>query len=323
MKIIVTDHVFGGLDIERSVLEPLGAQVQMAPAADEQTLISMCEQGVQGMLVCFAKVGESVVQAAADAGCKVISRYGIGYDNVDVETATRNGIVVTRVPDYCLDEVADHALALMLSAARGISAGQREIREGGWSVPREVYRLQGRRLALIGVGQIGARLASRALALGMEVLGFDPHLDRWPQGVTAVQTLAEAIAEADVISLHAPLTDQTRGIIGEQTIAIMTRKPIIVNTARGGLLDLHAAHAALESGSVSALALDVVEPEPLPTDHPLRDHPRAILTPHMAFYSVQAEQELQRRAAEEVARALRGQPAQNPVNDPQAASIGG
>jgi D-3-phosphoglycerate dehydrogenase / 2-oxoglutarate reductase len=320
-RVIVTDHVFESLEVTRGVLEPMGVEVVLAPAADEDTLVELCAEGVDGLLVCFAQAGSRVVQAAADAGCRIIARYGIGYDNVAVDTATANGILVTRVPDYCLDEVADHALALLLSAARGVSAGQREVRDGGWTMPRDVRRLQGRRLALIGVGQIGSRLAQRALALGLEVVGFDPYLAAWPAGVARVESLAEAVAEADVVSLHVPLTDENRGLIDERAIGAMRRRPIVVNTARGGLVDLEAATAALDDGRLSGLALDVVDPEPLPASHPLRTHPRAIITPHMAFFSVEAEQELQRRAAGEVAHALRGEPADVPVN-PEAVGAG-
>ncbi len=313
-RVVVTDHVFADLDATREVLEPLGAEVALAPAADEQTLVDLCAEGADGLLVCFATVGPRVVHAAADAGCRVIARYGIGYDNVAIDAATERGIVVTRVPDYCLDEVADHALALLLSAARGISAGQREVREGGWTVPREVFRLRGRRLALVGVGQIGSRLAARAMALGFEVVGYDPFLEDWPAGIARADSLDDALAEADAVSLHVPLTADSRGLVGERAIAAMRRRPIVVNTARGGLVDLDAATAALDDGRLSGLALDVVEPEPLPADHPLRTHPRAIITPHMAFFSVEAELELQRRAAGEVAHALRGEPAEVPVN---------
>jgi D-3-phosphoglycerate dehydrogenase / 2-oxoglutarate reductase len=320
-RVVVTDHVFESLDATRDVLEPLDVELVLAPASDEETLVGLCAEGVDGLLVCFAAVGRRTVQAAADAGCRVIARYGIGYDNVAVNAATENGIVVTRVPDYCLDEVADHALALLLSAARGVSAGQREVRDGGWTVPREVYRLRGRRLALLGVGQIGSRLAQRALALGFEVVGFDPYLEVWPAGVARADSLDEALAEADAISLHVPLTEENRGLIGERAIAVMRRRPIVVNTARGGLVDLDAAIAALDDGRLAALALDVVDPEPLPADHPLRSHERAIITPHMAFFSVEAEQELQRRAAGEVARALGGEPAEVPVN-PEAVGAG-
>ena len=314
LRVVVTDHVFAGLDIEHEILGSLGAEVVLAPDADEETLVGLCAQRTDALLVCFAPVGPPVVEAAAAAGCRIISRYGIGVDNIAIDTASRHGIVVTRVPDYCLDEVADHALALLLSAARGVSAGQHVVRDGGWKVPRDVSRLRGQRLALIGVGQIGARLAQRAAPIGLRVVGYDPFLSQWPEGVERAETLEDALAEADMVSLHAPLTDDNRGLIGERAIAAMGRRPILVNTARGGLVDLEAATAALDDGRLSALALDVVDPEPLPADHPLRDHPRAIITPHMAFYSVQAEQELQRRAATEVARAFRGEAPDVPVN---------
>lgn len=313
-RVLVTDHVFGGLEIERSILGPVGAEIVVAPDTDEGTLTSMAASGVDGLLVCFAPVGENVVRAAGASGCKIIARYGIGVDNVDVETATELGIVVTRVPDYCLDEVADHTLALLLGAARGISRGQREIRQGGWTFPRDVQRLHGRRVALIGVGQIGIRVAARVGALGMQVVGFDPYLGDWPEAIERATSLEEAIADADVISLHAPLTEENRGLIGVAALAMTRRSPILINTARGGLVDLAAATAALDDGRLSAIAVDVVDPEPLPADHPLRDHPRAIVTPHMAFFSVEAERDLQRRTAEEVARVLEGSRPQIPVN---------
>ena len=313
-RVLVTDHVFGGLEIERSILGLVGAELVVAPDIDEDTLTSIAASGVDGLLVCRAPVGERVVRAAGASGCKIIARYGIGIDNVDVETATELGIVVTRVPDYCLDEVADHTLALLLAAARGISRAQREIRDGGWTFPRDVTRLQGGRAALIGVGQIGIRVAARVRALGMQVVGFDPYLVAWPDAIERAATLEGAIADADVISLHAPLTEKNRRLIGVSALAMMRRSPILINTARGGLVDLPAAIAALDAGRLSALAVDAVDPEPLPAHHSLRDHPRAIVTPHMAFFSVEAERELQRRAAEDVARVLEGVSPQMPVN---------
>ncbi len=312
--VLVTDHVFAGLDIERELLGPLGAEVVVASSADEDELVRLCQEGVDALLVCFAAVGERVVQAAADNGCRIIARYGIGYDNVDVDAASRNGIIVTRVPDYCLDEVADHALALLLAAARGVALGTHEVREGNWTVPRDVFRLRGRRLALVGVGQIGRRLAERVAPIGLVVIGYDPYLTDWPTNLLRAETLEEALAEADIVSLHAPLTPENRHVIGPDAIAAMRRQPIVVNTARGGLVDLEAVTEALLDGRLSGLALDVVDPEPLPADHPLRTHPRAVITPHMAFFSVEAEQELQRRAATEVVRALTGKPPDVPVN---------
>jgi D-3-phosphoglycerate dehydrogenase len=320
-RVLITDHVFGGLGVEHAVLDPLGAAVVQAPAADEATLVELARDA-DAILVCYAQVTRAVVEAAAANGCKVIARYGIGFDNVDVEAATAHDIVVTNVPDYCLDEVADHAMALLLALARGVSEASGIVREGGWAVPQNtVNRIAGRRMALIGVGRIGRKLAERALAFGYEVVGYDPFLVDWDlPGLTRVDSVEEAVAEADVISLHAPLTPHNRHIIGPSTIGLMKRAPIIVNTARGPLIDLEAATRALEEGRIGGLALDVTDPEPLPDDHPLRTHPRAVITPHTAFYSVQAQEELQRRAAEEVVRALRGEAPRCPVNRTKAAT---
>jgi D-3-phosphoglycerate dehydrogenase len=313
-KVLITDQVFGGTEIERSLLEPLGVEVIEAPEADEATLVRLAA-GVDGILVCYAPLTDRVLEAAAP-GCRIVARYGIGYDNVPVPTATRLGMVVTNVPDYCLDEVADHTLALLLAVARGVAFMDRSVRAGEWKVPQTgINRLQGRRLALLGVGRIGRRVAARAQAFGLEVVAFDPFLEVWDvDGVARAGSVEEAVADADFISLHAPLTPANRHLINERTIAAMTRAPVLINTARGPLLDLEAATAALDAGRLSAVALDVPEPEPLPADHPLRRHPRALITPHASFYSKQAQDELQRRAAEEVVRALKGEPPRCPVN---------
>jgi D-3-phosphoglycerate dehydrogenase len=316
MRVLVTEELFGDLDIERSILEPLGAELVLAPSTDEPTLVRVA-RSAEAVMVVYAKVTAPVVEAAAGAGCRVIARYGIGYDNVDVEAATRHGIQVTYVPDYCLDEVADHTMALLLAYARGVVAADRSVREGAWSFPAEVaiHRLAGRRLALLGLGRIGRRVADRARAFGLHVSAYDPFVRDWDaEGVERADTEALALAEADYVSLHAPLTPENRHLIGERTIEMMNRSPLVINTARGGLVDLEAATSALETGRLGGLALDVTEVEPLAADHPLRRHPRAIITPHMAFYSVEAQMELRRRVADEVARAIRGEPPRCPVN---------
>jgi D-3-phosphoglycerate dehydrogenase len=314
-NVLVCDHVFGDMGIEHNVLDPLGADIVLAPDTDEATLVRLAADA-DAILVTYAPVTEPVIAAAAAHGCRIIVRYGIGYDNVDVDAAGDAGIVVTNVPDYCLDEVADHAMALLLAIVRGVMHAARVVSEGGWTVPPQpVHRLQGRRLALLGVGRIGRRLAARAQAFGFEVVAYDPYVRAADlPGVQLVGTVEELVAEADVISLHAPLVPENHHIIGERTIAVMRRAPIVVNTARGPLLDLEVATRALDDGRLGGLALDVTEPEPLPSDHPLRAHPRAVVTPHTAFYSVEAQADLQQRAAEEVARALRGEQPRCPVN---------
>ena len=313
-RVLITDQVFGGTAIERALLEPLGVEVVEAPDAEEATLVRLAS-GVDAMLVCYARVSDAVVEAAAPS-CRLIARYGIGYDNVPIATASRLGILVTNVPDYCLDEVADHTMALLLAVARGLPALDRSVRAGGWEVPNSgIHRMRGRRLALLGVGRIGRRVAERGVAFGLSVAGYDPYLEHWDQlPVSRATTLEELLGEADFVSLHAPLNADNHHLIRESTIAMMHRSPAIVNTARGGLVDLAAATAALDDGLLSALALDVTDPEPLPQDHPLRSHPRAIVTPHASFYSAEAQNELQRRAAEEVVRSLRGEAPRCPVN---------
>jgi D-3-phosphoglycerate dehydrogenase len=313
-RILITDQVFGGTTIERGMLEPLGVEVVEAPSADEATLVQLAT-GVAGMLVCYATITDAVLEAAAPA-CKVVARYGIGYDNIPLATATRLGMVVTNVPDYCPDEVADHAMALLLTMARRVAQMDREVRGGGWKVPGSgIHRLAGRRLALIGVGRIGRRVAARAQAFGLDVVAYDPFLQSWDlAGVGRAASLEEAVTDADFISLHAPLTAENRHLIAAPAIALMRRAPVIINTSRGGLVDLDALTEALDNGHLSGAALDVTEPEPLAVDHPLRAHPLALVTPHASFYSAEAQDELQRRAAEEILRSLRGEPPRCPVN---------
>jgi D-3-phosphoglycerate dehydrogenase / 2-oxoglutarate reductase len=314
-RILITDHVFPGLEIERQVLAPLDAELVLAPASDEETLAELAA-GADGLLVCFAPLTERIVDAAAAGGCRVIARYGIGYDNVPVDVASRHGIVVTNVPDYCLDEVADHTIALLLAAARGLIPATREVAADGWSIDHaRIHRLAGRRLALIGLGGIGRRVAARAQAFGLEVIGFDPFLDPFDvPGVGHARTLEDALRSADFVSLHVPAIAENVNLIGRESIALMESAPVLINTGRGALVDLDAAAEALDSGRLSGVALDVTEPEPLPAGHALRTHPRALVTPHMAFHSVEATEELQRRTATEVLRVLTGEPPDRPVN---------
>lgn len=314
--VLVTDQVFGSVDIERDALAEAGHELRESPDADEATLAELAREA-DALMVCFAQVTEPVVSAAAEGGgCRIIARFGIGVDNVDVEAATRAGILVTNVADYCLDEVADHTMTLLLAAARRVLPAAIGVRSGEWAVPKEdVHRIQGRRLALLGVGRIGRRVASRARAFGIEVTGFDPYVSDWEEvGAEPASSLEEAVAEADFVSLHAPLTPETHHLVGEDAIAAMKRAPIVVNTSRGGLLDLDAATRALDDGRLGGLALDVTEEEPLPADHPLRTHPRALVTPHMSFHSAEATEELRRRTVAEVLRALDGEPPRSPVN---------
>lgn len=313
MRVVVTDQVFGGIEIPRAILEPLGAELVEAPSTDEDTLVALAEHA-DALLVCYANVSARVVEAAARGGCRIISRTGIGVDNIDLDAAARAGITVTNVPDYCLDEVADHTLALLLAAARELASSAQAVRDGGWAVPHgRVRRIAGQRLALLGLGRIGQRVVKRALPFGLNVVVYDPYVTEPMAGTSQAHSLEEAVADADYVSLHMPLTTETHHLVDDGLIAAMKQAPVIINTSRGGLIDLDAAMRALENGRLGGLALDVTETEPPPADSPLRTHPRVLLTPHMAFYSTEATDDLQARAADEVARALRGDAPRSPV----------
>ncbi len=312
--VLLTDRPFGSDEIEEQVLATAGLQLVRAPDTDETTLERLAE-GAAGMLVCYAKVGEKVIEAAARGGCRVMARYGIGYDNIDIDAATKASIVVTYVPDYCINEVADHTVALLLAIGRGVLPAALGVRAGGWDVPKSgIKRLADSRLALIGIGRIGQQVAARAAAFGMEVVAYDPYVSDWDERIGRAATVDEAIADADFISMHAPLTAENHHLIGAREIELMRPGAVLVNTSRGGLVDLDAVVSGLNDGRLGGVALDVTEVEPLPADHPLRTHPRAVVTPHMSFYSAEAQDELQRRAVESVVDVLAGRTPRNPVN---------
>jgi len=239
-------------------------------------------------------------------------------DNVDLAAASKAGILVTNVPDYCVGEVSDHALALLLALARQVVVADMAVKSGAWNVKAhaEVRRLCGQTLGLLGFGKIARALASKVQALGMKVLAYDPYLKPEliaSQGAEAVN-LDRLIAEADALSIHVPLSPETRNLIGERELALMKPTALLINTSRGGIVDEQALAAALAAGRLGGAGLDVTSVEPPPPDHPLRRAPHVILTPHLAFYSRESVIELQTKAADEVARALKGEPPRSPVN---------
>jgi len=315
LVVAVTDSVFPSLEPERRVLAPLGVELRPGQCRSEEELIELT-RGADAVLNCYAKMTARVIETLDR--CKIIARYGIGVDNVDLPAATRARIVVTNVPDYCIDEVSDHALALLLALARHIVSSDRAVNAGTWDVVAHagIHRLRGQILGLLGFGKIAVALASKAQALGLSVLAHDPYLDPMliaRHGARAVD-FDTLLGEADVVSIHVPLSAQTRGLIGERELARMKPTSFLINTSRGGIVDEQALAVALREGQLSGAALDVLSTEPPPRDHPLRQATNVILTPHLAFYSRESVVELQTKAAEEVARALRGEPPRSPVN---------
>jgi C-terminal binding protein len=250
--------------------------------------------------------------------CKGIIRCGVGFDNVDVQAAGSRGIVVCNVPDYGTEEVADHALLLLLAIARRLTAAHESVRAGTWdsTIIQGAPRLRGQTLGIIGCGRIGTALALRARALGMRVVFHDPFRpDGYEKGlgIERCHRLPELLRQAQFLSLHCPLTTETRHILNHESLALLPRGSYVINTARGPCIDLQALLAALDSGQVARAALDVVEREPL-DDERIRKHPHILLTPHAAFYSVEAFVEMRAKGALEARRILLGESVRNPVN---------
>jgi D-3-phosphoglycerate dehydrogenase len=297
------------------------AEVELAPSKDEATLREIAADA-DALLNCYAQLQGDLIRSLRR--CRVIARYGIGVDTVDVAAASTAGIMVTNVPDYCIDEVSDHALALMLALVRGLVRAVPATRAGTWDLAtvRPLRRLRGQTLALIGFGRIGRAVAAKSAPLGLRILAYDPYLapDAIRAGGAEPADLPSALREADILSIHAPLTSETRHLIDAAALEQMKSSAFLVNTARGALVDTRALTAALEAGRLAGAALDVLESEPPPGDLELLRLPNVILTPHSAFYSEESLIESQTRAAEEVARVLRGERPRSLVNDDALAS---
>ncbi len=258
--------------------------------------------------------------AAVDVAprCLMVSRYGVGVDNIPVDHATTLGIVVTNVPDFCVDEVSDHALALLLCCSRRIVRFARTTALGTWDfeIGRGMTRLRGQCLGLVGYGRLGRALAAKAAPLGLSVLAYSPRLTAGPlsPGVVGTNSLEELLTRADFVSLHVPPTPETRGIISEGALRLMKPTAYLINTARGALVDEQALFRAIGEGWIAGAALDVLSVEPPAADNPLLGLEQVIVTPHAAFYSEQSIADVQQRAAENVASVLSGRRPANIVN---------
>lgn len=315
-KVLVTDYVWPSVEPERAVLAEVGAELVIAPDGNEETLISLAKD-VSGILTCFEKVTEKVIRAADQ--CIVIGRYGVGVDNIDVKTATELGIVVTYVPDYCVDEVSDHVFALLLSWNRRIVQFDNATKRKGWGsdgLDMRIMRLKGKKIGIVGFGRIGKEVAKKARAFGMDVLATDPFLTPEMAETHEVSKtdLEELLRNSEFVTLHAPLMAGTKNLIGKEQFKIMRSDAFLINAARGPLIDENALRWALTSGEISGAGLDVLVDIAPGTDHPIVGLDNVIVTPHTAFFSQEAVLELEERAAAEVGRVLRGEMPENPIN---------
>jgi D-3-phosphoglycerate dehydrogenase len=313
-KVVLTDYVWESLDVEKKILAGLADLVPMQTKKPEEFLSQAAD--------CDALLNTYAGPITADAmakmpKCKIIARYGIGVDTIDLEAATRAGIIVTNNPTYCIEEVAEHTMALLLDSARKIAFYDRLVRAGTWAVPpgKPLFRLVGRTLGLVGFGNIARQVAVRAAAFGMRVLYADPYVKegQFPEPGKKVE-LPELFKESDFISVHPPLTPQTRGMINDDAFARMKPGAILINCARGPVVDTAALVRALDAKKIAGCALDTTDPEPLPDPHPLRGRDNVIINPHVAWYSEAAMVGLQAGAPGEVRRVLTGEWPINVVN---------
>ena len=312
--IAVTDSVFPSLDPAIAALKRVDPELRMAKSAAADDILAVAREA-DAVLVTYAKLPGDLLRQLKR--CKAIGRFGLGVDNIDVKAATECGITVTYVPDYCMREVSDHAMALLLALARKVVFSNDLVQAGRWEMPAVVpiRRLEGQVLGLIGFGNIPRLVAPKAQAFGLRVISHDPYVapdvlaDAGVEGVS----FDDLLARSDFVSIHAPLLPATRGLFDAAAFAKMKRGAFIINTARGPLVDEAALIAALDSGHLGAAALDVVATEPLAKDSPLIGRANVILTPHTAFYSIEALDELQSKCASDVARVLCGEQPVYPV----------
>jgi D-3-phosphoglycerate dehydrogenase len=312
-RVAILETIFGEADIERAALAPRGYDVSYHHVFDEDEVIA-AGRGACGILLETAHITPRVMDALPE--CKVYSRYGVGVDTIEVDAATERGIAVMNVPDYCMDEVAEHAIALAFALTRGVAAHDRGIRQGKWLIERHGVRtLVGRTFGIVGFGRIGKAVAWRAAALGMNVMAYDLQPVPLPGvRVKFAASLEELLPQVDVLSLHVPLNAHTRDLIGAPQLALMKHDAILVNTARGAVVNQAALVDALTRGLISGAAADVHTTEPIPSDSPLLSAPNLVLTPHMAFYSPEAQLKMRRMVAENIADFFDGKGEDHIVN---------
>ena len=313
--IAVTDSPFPSLDLAKAALKRVDPELRMAKSPTVDDILAVARDA-DAILVTYAKLPGDLLRQLKK--CKAIGRFGLGVDNIDLPAAKELGIVVTYVPDYCSQEVSDHAMALLLALARKVPYSNKLVQGGRWEMPAVVplRRLSGQVLGLIGLGGIPRAMVPKAQSFGLKVIAYDPFLPKETFASLGVEnvSLDDLYARSDMISVNAPLSPQTRGFVNADAFAKMKKGVLIVNTARGPLIDEPALIAALDSGKVGAAGLDVVATEPLPKDSPLLGRDNVILTPHTGFYSIEALEELQTKCASDVARVLSGEKAVYPIS---------
>ena len=303
-KVVITDCDHGSIEEEKKEFGRIAAELILAQIEEEEELIRVCRDA-DGLLNQYVLLTRNVLETLPK--CKVISRYGVGVDSVDLKVATDLGIIVANVPDYCMDEVANQTIAMILTLIRKTAFFDRKVKSGEWDfhlgIP--IYRTKGKTLGLIGCGKIGLEVAKRISAFGVKVMTFDPYLEKAPEGIE-LKDFDSVLKESNFISVHCPLNNSTRHLIGEKEFKKMEKKPLLINTSRGPIIDEKALIHALREGILSGAGLDVLETEPPDSQNPLLRMENVVLSPHVGFYSEESISELKRRTAKNVADVLTG-----------------
>lgn len=312
LRVLLTDRAWPDSSIEQLVLAAVGAELIEAPDSNESTLCRMAAD-VDAIMTCWAPVTEAVVRAATK--CRHIARMGIGLDNIAVNVATERGIRVTNVPDYCVEEVADHTLALLLACARKVAFFHQRTKSGEYRLQAgaPLRRLRGLVLGIVGMGRIARAVAERARVFGFDVIAWTRSGYDHGSGVRMVE-LRELLRDSDFVSLNVPLTPETHHLLNRESLALLKPSAFVINTSRGGLIEHTALWESLQSNRLAGAALDVFEPEPPDLSQPLFRDERVIVTPHTAFVSIESLHELRVRAARQVVDTLTGNIPENVVN---------
>ncbi len=313
-RVVITDSDLGNGDLEREELDGIAELTVGNCKTEEQIIEIACE--ADGLLVQHAPITRKVIESLER--CRAIGRYGSGIDTIDVEAATERGMFVLNVPDYCIEEVSDHACALILSCLRKVVLLNEQVRGGTWSIraAMPIKRIRGMTLGLVGFGNTGRRVAEKLKGFGMRMIAYDPIVPTSAMDERDVSAFGfeELIGLSDIISLHAPLVEQTYHLIGEKQFRLMKKDAFLINTSRGKLLDEEALHDALKAGSIAGAALDVLAQEPIDPNNPLLKLDNVIFTPHAAYFSDESLELLQRRTARVVAQVLKGEYPDSIVN---------
>ena len=317
-KVVISDYYYESIAQEREIIRQAGGELFDYHCATEDEVISAAAD-CDALICQFAPITARVIRAMPR--CKVIVRYAIGVDNIDLKAAEEQGVYVCNVPDYSIDEVSNHAIALLMDCVKKLTFLASQVKAGrsSYTVVKPLHRMQGSTLGLMGFGRIPRLVAQKMAGFGLKMIAYDPMLDQQAAqelGVTPV-SFEQLLMDSDYLSIHCPLNESTRHIFNQEAFRLMKPTAVLVNTARGAVVDEQALIQALSDGQIAMAGLDVTEQEPVAADNPLLKLDNAVVTPHAAWYSEEAVASLQRKVAEEAARVLRGETPQNPVTHPK------